>query len=131
MPWLFLARQVYAPLSVLLSTWCSISVPFADTSCLRLVGRTCPSAEKKKKKDDVRANSITRYTYGKKFFYRRKGREKANVVYAGREKFAKGLLLLLLHDRSMDRLPNSRERDGCVWVNGEKGCVWCLVKKGA
>lgn len=41
---LFFAVQVYAPWSVLLSTWCSTSVPFGYTSWRRLVGSTFPSA---------------------------------------------------------------------------------------
>lgn len=46
-PCLFLAVHVYAPRSVLLSTRCSTSVPFVDTSWRRLVGNIWPSVRKK------------------------------------------------------------------------------------
>lgn len=47
-PCLFFAVHVYAPWSVLLSTWCSTSVPFGNTSWRRLVGNTFPSVGSEK-----------------------------------------------------------------------------------
>lgn len=48
-PCLFLAVHLYAPRSLLLSTLCNTNVPFADTSCLRLVGKIWSSASYRKR----------------------------------------------------------------------------------